>query len=321
MAELELSFTRVVKEEVSSLAFDDVKEAKALLSGFIKINSHLILRNNKWNIEIKSENIKTAKLIISLLDQVYQVKCGVKVSEEKRFKIENRTKVFHIEINDKAKEILKDLEIYNEEDGFNCLPNNIAKDLEAKKFLLTGCFLASGSVNSPKSSNYHLEIATSSEEYAKYLVSVFKKFYIEPKYIARRNLFVVYVKKSESIEDFLRIMRASNSMIEFADVRIQRDMVNSQNRILNCEISNAQKAIEIGNEQADKIRWYKENYGFSKLSNKLKVIAEVRLASPDATYNELVSDLEELHGLVISKPGLAYRMNKLIELINEVKGE
>jgi len=319
MAEKEISFTRTVKEEITSLEIVNDEYKKALLSGFIKINSNLVLRNGTWNISAKSENIKTAKLIITLLESIYKIKCGVKITEQKRFKTNNHDKIVNFEINQNGKEIIEDLELYSEEYGFNTFPSSLVKDDEAKKYFLAGCFLASGSVNSPSSPNYHLEVTTDSELFAKYLCNLLKKFYLEAKYIQRRNLYAVYLKKSESISDFLRILKASQSLLFFEDVRIQRDTINSINRINNCEISNELKAQEVGRNQADSIRWYKDTFGFAQLNNKLKVIAEVRLASPEATYNELVDDCLELHGFNISKPGLAYRMNKLLEIIEEAR--
>ena len=76
---------------------------------------------------------------------------------------------------------------------------------------LAGAFLASGSVNSPSTSNYHLEIALNSENYAKWLSKLFGKYKngdIEPKITFRRDRYVIYFKKSDQIANFLIMIGA-----------------------------------------------------------------------------------------------------------------
>ena len=55
-----VSFTKVVKEEVSLYEGWEVADYRALLSSFIKINGHLLLRNNEWLILFA---VKTLKLL------------------------------------------------------------------------------------------------------------------------------------------------------------------------------------------------------------------------------------------------------------------
>lgn len=314
-----ISFAKAVKEEISILEINDEAHIKALLSGFIKINSNLLLRSSGWVISIRSENYKSAKLIIKLLKQMYQIEPRVSITEQKRFNNVTETKSIHIEISQKSKLILEDLGIYNEEKGFDILPSYNMKDYELLKVYLRGCFLAGGSVNSPITKYYHLEIATPSNEHANYILKLLKKFSLDPKIITRRSQYVVYIKKSEQIADFLKLMDATMSLLNFEDVRIQRDQENSINRIMNCEISNEKKAMETGNEQAELIRKYKDMYGNKDLDPKIKMIAEIRLANPDANYNELADNFYELTGVRLTKSGIVYRMDKLMKKIKEVK--
>lgn len=315
-----MSFTKQIKEEVSLLECEDIELNKALLSGFIKINSHLVLRNNEWIIVIKSENVKVAKQIIKLLKDIYGVDSRIAIRQQKKFKVNNDAKIIQAEISKNCKEILKDLEIYNEHEGFNASPLYLVKNPELQKYYLRGCFMATGSCNSPTTNNYHLEISTDKEEVANMLVKLMKKFYLQAKVIQRRNQFVTYIKKSDQIADFLNVIGATNSFFNFEDIRMQRDQVNSLNRLVNCEVSNAQKAMETGIQQADEIRWFKDNIGFTKLDSKLIPIAQVRLANPEATYNELIDDLKTTFNITISKPGFAYRMKKILDLVKTLRG-
>ncbi len=318
----EVSFTKTVKEEVSLYEERTPNQFKVLLSAFIKINGHLVLRNNEWIIVIKSENIKTAKMILKHLKLLYDVETRVAISEKRRLRVSGDNKIVNIEVSHNAKEVLEDLQIYNESQGFEGLPTSqFLGEAELKKAYLAGAFLASGSVNSPVTKNYHLEIAVNGKYYGDYIIRLLKRFYLDGKQIQRRNQTIVYLKKSEQIGDFLKILGAWQSLLKFEEIRIQRDQFNSLNRIYNCEISNEKKAMEIGNKQAESISWYQQNIGLEHLPEALKVVAEVRLANPEGTYLELAEECHENFGVQISKPGFSYRMQKLLDEIAKVRGE
>ena len=67
------------------------------------------------------------------------------------------------------------------------------------------------------------------------------RFDLGAKYIVRRNQHVVYLKASEKISDFLRMIQANNAVLDFEDIRIQRDFHNSLTRLDNCEVANVMK--------------------------------------------------------------------------------
>ena len=86
-----------------------------------------------------------------------------------------------------------------------------------------GSFLASGSVNDPASKHYHLEMVTHSDKNADFLVKFISKFELNAKLIKRRNVYVIYIKKSEEISDFLRVINANNCVLDFEEERINKD--------------------------------------------------------------------------------------------------
>lgn len=316
----EISFTKLVKEEVSLIEGRTDDEYKALLAGFIKLNSNLVIRNNSWLISIKSENVKVAKLIFREIKRLYPVDARIIISEKKKLRVNKDNKIVHIEISKNVKEILKDLNIYSDEVGFDYLPAiSMFKDKDVLRSYIAGSFLASGSVNSPITKNYHLEIATNNAEHAEYLIKVLKKFNLLTKSIQRRNQHVVYMKRSESISDFLNLIGAWQSLLKFEDIRIQRDQYNSVNRLFNCEISNEKKAMENGSQQKELIEWYDKSMGIKSLKESLRIVAEARLNNPEATYMELTEYIENEYHVSLSKPGLSYRMKKLLEKIETLK--
>ena len=315
------SFTRNVKEEVA--LFDDRTdlEFKSLLSGFIKINGNLVLRQGHWVITVRSENIKVVTLIYKKIRQLYPVNSRIIISEKKKLRSSEDDKVFYIEIDHGGREVLKDLGIYSEDKAFDALPSGeLVSKQENRKAYLAGAFLASGSVNSPVNKNYHLEIAVNSLSYAEYLARMVKKFNIQMKIIQRRKQYVVYVKKSDQISDFLNLIGAWRNLLDFESYRIQRDQYNSLNRIYNCDISNEKRAMDTGMSQFKDIEWYDQKFGINRLDEPLRIVAKARLNNPEATYVELTEYIYQTNGIKLSKPGVSYRMKKVLEEIDRMKG-
>lgn len=107
--------------------------------------------------------------------------------------------------------------------------------------------MASGSCNDPVSSNYHLEIVLKDEEFANQVIKLtnkIKNINFNFKLIKRRNSYVVYLKKSDLISDFLAFIEANASCIKFENVRVDRDFSNVTNRLLNCDTYNYKKQFK-----------------------------------------------------------------------------
>ena len=162
---------------------------------------------------------------------------------------------------------------------------------------VTGAFLASGSVNDPKSINYHLEIVTSNEQLAQRLSRLIERFdraNFTPKVQKRRNKYIVYLKKSDQIGEFLIFIGAINSSLYFENIRIERDMQNVVNRMFVCDEANYAKTLKSSKEQIENIKIVQKYYGAKPEDNeKLATLMELRLEKEDATLSELADLLTE----------------------------
>lgn len=318
----ETSFTMEVKEEITAFYTTNHQDVFALLSSFIKINANLVLRNKKWILLIKTENLKTAKLIIQMLREKFNAETNVKISEKKRLKVGISNKIIEIELKSDVQKTLELLQVFSFETGFNILPDkNFLETPEQIRAYLAGAFLASGSVNSPLTSEYHLEMTTNKKEDAQFIDRLLKRFYLNSKIIKRRNLFVVYLKRSDQIADFLKIVSAYKSLMKYEEIRIQRDQYNSLNRVYNCDIANEIKAQANGLRQKKLLDHLNDKIGLDGLEDHLKAIAKLRMANPESSLNELTELYFIETGLKISKSGLNHRLQKLMELSKKMGGE
>ena len=146
---------------------------------------------------------------------------------------------------------------------------------------------------------------------------MFDYFSLNPKKHERKSGgYIVYLKKSEKIADFMAVIGATNSMFQFEDVRIVRDMRNSVNRLVNCETANLNKTISAASKQIDSIQLIDQEIGLDDLPKKLFEVAITRLKHPDVSLKELG---ELVPSGPISKSGVNHRLRKINQLADELR--
>lgn len=178
---------------------------------------------------------------------------------------------------------------------------------------LRGAFLAGGYVSNPQK-RYHFEISTPFYSLAKSLVAFMKKIDFPAKMVVRKSNYVVYMKDSTAIEQFLCLTGANTSGFAVMDAKIYKEVNNNQNRVNNVRLHNIEKTINKSVEQVQSIEKIKKYMGLDALEPELQVIAEIRLSNPDKSLNELVSVLDNR----FSRSGLNRRLNKLIEIASDL---
>lgn len=310
-----MSFTSEVKQEI---AMNELHACcvKAELSALVQMLSSINFSINGMDLRIKCEHAPTAKRIFNLIKERYQAKMQFSVMKKMKLKKNN---VYILRVSSHASEILEDLEILTDAG----LQAHISKESLSSdccmRAYLAGAFLAGGSVNAPKTTNYHLEISTSEESHAEFLQALMNEYYLGAKMIKRRNQYVVYIKASDHIGDFLRLMGTSESLFKFEDARIQRDLINSLKRLDNCELANEMKSIAAGAKQLEDIQWIDNYYGVDNLPEKLKHAALARMALNEGSLNELCDYCESEFNEKISKSGMKHRLAKLKEMANQMR--
>ena len=136
---------------------------------------------------------------------------------------------------------------------------------------------------------------------------------IKSNMIEKNNQYAIYLKDSEEISKFLALIGANKSVLKFEEIRVQREMNNKINRIVNCETANLNKTINASIEQIEAIKKLKLSKRFEQLDDSLKEIAELRLNNPNASLIELGKMLKQ----PVGKSGVNYRLKKILEIANE----
>ena len=177
---------------------------------------------------------------------------------------------------------------------------------------LRGAFLTGGSVTDP-SKRYHLELATNHHKVSRETNSLLLDLNFTPKDTLRNGSSILYFKQSDTIEDFLAWLGAPLASMGVMEAKIEKDMKNKINRIVNCDNANTSKIVEAAQAQITAIRLLRERELFDSLPEKLRQTAILREENPEANLNELAM----LFDPPLTKSALNHRLRKLVELAAE----
>jgi len=299
-----LSFSNDVKNELSRLETNEVCCDKAELLGVLRMSGAIVIRGMNIGIHFSTENAALARRVLQILKNNYQVQTEVVITRSRRLKKNNRYQV-RVLPAPQVNIAMTELQLLSMESD---LKNPILTKQCCKRAFLRGAFLGGGSISRP-SSDYHLEMVTGNEDFAHSIIKVMHTFSMKAKLTDRKNDFIVYLKDGESITNFLRVIGAHNSMMEFEGVRVLKEMRNNVNRRVNCETANLGKVVKAAVRQVNCIKFIDEHMGLSELPEALQETARLRLEYPEASLNELV----EYSG-GIGKSGINHRLKKLQEM-------
>ena len=305
-----ISFTNEIKNEITANINLDTEMKRSLLAAFIRVNGTIKFKNKNEYLILRTENAKVAKFIYSLIKDLYE-DVVVSFSFRKTMKFYKATE-YLVNIINGGTTIFSSLDINLLESKIN--QELINKEDKIRGFLM-GLFLACGSCNSPKTSNYHFEFYVSDENLAKNILKIINKIkssQFDFKLTKRRNNFVIYLKKSDQISDFLAFLDASTCCIKFEDVRVSRDYSNINNRLIICDQYNYKKSIDKANVQIEQIKLIDKHLGIDNIINeKVQLLCKLRLKDPEASYADLSSMMSEELNIPVSKSNIGHLFRKI----------
>jgi len=307
-----MSFARTVKEELVTVPIE-LEEQLAEFSAFLNLNTEFHIESKHKMLDFKTNNPTVARRFLQLVRTLYQAETSL--ITQKQNKLKQRQTVI-IRIQSKVEDIINEHGLFD-----NPIENQelTTQSPEAKRAYLRAAFLSGGSVNHPKTAEYHLEIFSKDSDQIVFIQQLMNVFDLNAKITKRRQGFIVYLKDAEHISNFLQVAGAQNSLFQFEDIRIKRDFNNSINRVMNCEIANEKKIFIAANEQLKDIETIEKFIPEHHIDEKMKMVMRLRKEYPESSLLDLTNTYEELYGESISKSGLNHRFNKIKQLAEQIK--
>lgn len=259
----------------------------------------------KKSIKFVTENVDVHSNYIKLAEKMCLNQETDKATEKNsRYIAENKDGVL-------IENLLYDLRLIDSETGVirYRIDEDIIKDECCRRALIKGAFLAGGTVIDPQK-NYNLEIVTPYMGLSQDMQRELTKAGFEFKVINRKSKYVLYMKNSDSIADFLSYMGAYQAQMELINIKIEKEIRNDFNRAANSETANLFKTINASVEQVHAIEKIKKSIGLENLPEDLREVAVLRLENKEMS-------LAELGGMMnppLTKSGVNHRLKKLIEM-------
>ena len=298
-----MTFTTQIKEEITKEENNNIEDLTSLCT-YLKFNA--TLEEDKMTVMVV--NASVARWIFKLLKTNYNVLIKLTTRTMKRFKARN---LYILEVKEKLDLIYKDIDnIFKE--------INTSSD-EEKKAFLKGMFLACGSVNDPKKNQYHLEFLVKEEEDAKLIDDLLNSLKIKSKVLKRDREYMVYVKSSENISDFIKYLGAFNALFYFEDIRIYKDHKNMVNRLNNCEQANVERTLKSSKVILNNIKYLEDNDLLMLLDDRSKEIIEYKKKYPDTSLGELAEIITMETNKSITKSGINHHFRKINALVKKAK--
>ncbi len=314
------SFSSSVKAEIVKRGVGNSQESKkAFLAGFIRATGSIIKVGEDFGFQYYAESQPLSDFLQEIILSVYgfTVECAVTEMDN----LNHRQKQTFEVLGRRALDMLIDLEILSGGKSLRLNQTNLGSFLtneNTKRAFIKGVFIGSGSVTVPKktaenksATGYHLEVKFNSEEPALSFLELVSAFDIYPK-ITTRRFFIVYLKSSEDIKDFLALLGANKAVIDITELMVEKEVMNNVNRQKNCDLANVNKQLLAAENQIKAIEKLKERGMFDSLSKDLKETAIIRLENPDETLLELATMLS------VSKSCINHRLRKLVQIAKEI---
>lgn len=302
-----MSFTSNIKNEIATIQYSE-SENIAELSAILNIGAKI--EDDKF--EIFTENVSVARRIYTLIKDTYHVDIEMDTSGINSLR---KNRLVLLMVKEKLDLILSDLCIMLDGKRVYVPHSYLIDEIKDKQAYLRGVFMMCGSINDPKTSRYHAEFVIYNEETANFVNSLLNELNFKSKVIKRNGSFMVYIKESEKISDFIKMLNATNSLFYYEDIRIYRDHKNMTNRLNNCEQANVDKIIATSNKHLELIRKLCETHDFDLLDERIKDICIYKEKYPESSMAELAEIISSETERPITKSGINHRFRKIKEMV------
>ncbi len=299
-----MSFSSDIKTELTKIRTSDCCSL-AQCYGMLLFSRSF---SNK-SVSLSVSNLSAAKCFSSLMHRSFDCRVVIEEKGEKR-------KIYKAYVKGEADRV-RMLNTYKK--GMNCDFESINFDKINKdccmSAFLRGAFLSSGSISNPEK-QYRLEFVVKDNQLAVDLYGLLYRKHLNPYMSTRGKNIIVYIKKSEDIEDFLTIIDAPHYSLEMMSAKVVKEIRNTENRRTNYETANIAKTTQAAVTQNEAIKKLEKSGKLALLSKELIEAANLRKENPEASLSELIEIINE-NGGSITRSGLNHRLNKLIELSKE----
>lgn len=302
------SFTQNVKQELLGVEYP-IEHQEIVLSTIIKSLGKIRTQQGRDILEIKSSFSDLIKIATNIVDWVF-LDCQYQINSTTRRNFSIEREVFSLKVYNELENILSFTKLCVDDKQINYKNLKKQQDRELNFLMIRYFFICLGSVNSPiREKQYHLELRIKDELVQKFIIDVCRDYNINFKVTNRKSGKALYLNKSEEIGDFLNLIGCQDTLFQFEDERIGRDLYLVNNRYNNADVANTYKTISASQKQIDAIKQLKKDGRFDSLSTKARMVAKLREQYPQMSLSELA----EINEDNLTKSNISYHLKNIVK--------
>ena len=322
-----MSFAKEVKKEIMGEELADSGEAFAFLSSLFHACGNLNRNSEGITAELVTDSRELFSYVDKIVKRLYGENLSLGISDDH---IINKTIYYRITFPSSiSMNILTDADVIERiGDGLvikDVPDRNLLCDEKTKIAYLKGAFIGCGTSSIKLSqlgsklptTGYHVEFPSRHKQFLESVQALLAEFNISSKISTRKNIFVLYIKDSESIKDLLALLGAVESVFSLSDEMARRGLRNTVNRQVNCINANISKTVEASIKQVEAINLINKKIGLESLPEDLQEVAVLRLANQQESLEELL----KLSTLKLTKSGLNHRFRRILKIAQLLRGE
>ena len=322
-----MSFAKEVKKEIMGEELADSGEAFAFLSSLFHACGNLNRNSEGITAELVTDSRELFSYVDKIVKRLYGETLSLGISDDH---IINKTIYYRITFPSSiSMNILTDADVIERiGDGLvikDVPDRNLLCDEKTKIAYLKGAFIGCGTSSIKLSqlgsklptTGYHVEFPSRHKQFLESVQALLAEFNISSKISTRKNIFVLYIKDSESIKDLLALLGAVESVFSLSDEMARRGLRNTVNRQVNCINANISKTVEASIKQVEAINLINKKIGLESLPEDLQEVAVLRLANQQESLEELL----KLSTLKLTKSGLNHRFRRILKIAQLLRGE
>lgn len=302
------SFTQNVKQELLGVEYP-IEHQEIVLSTIIMSLGKIRIQQGRNILEIKSTFSDLIKIATNIVDWVF-LDCQYQINSTTRRNFSIVREVFSLKVYNELENILSFTKLCVDDKQINYKNLKKQQDRELNFLMIRYFFICLGSVNSPiREKQYHLELRIKDELVQKFIIDVCKDYNINFKVTNRKSGKALYLNKSEEIGDFLNLIGCQDTLFQFEDERIGRDLYLVNNRYNNADVANTYKTISASQKQIGAIKQLKKDGRFDSLSTKARMVAKLREQYPQMSLSELA----EINEDNLTKSNISYHLKNIVK--------
>jgi DNA-binding protein WhiA len=174
-----------------------------------------------------------------------------------------------------------------------------------RRAYLRGLFLSGGSLSAGRS-GYMLELRPPHGE-AMRARRLMTAAGLAPRARSRRDRPVLMLRSADAITAFLRLAGATETLLRFEVVRVQREVRGRTNAAVNAESANLARTVIAAREQTEAVRDLERSGRLARLPREVREAAAARARAPEATLAQLAARVDT------TKWSMRQRLRRLIE--------